>query len=366
LAIIRSYILAFCFIGPTLFALVDSTSSLTEVFLLTTVFLTLFSMLHKLNQKKGLLGISIVLFFFIAIFLSSAVSGYAIEDYYIFTPIIPSILYGFFFKIDELEKISHSLIKGGPLIILFLLPLSLSVTDETYYSMGEYGYYSLGVLGSFAGVLSLLRFSNSIKPQKVAFFMYLVFFVVTLISAHRTSILNLILCSSYIMINRFGLFRLSLAILLMVSFSSIVVISQLVNVDLVFSRVSGIDATDFDDYSSGRGGIWADAFSNFTSSNLLNLNPVQAYFEAGGMHSIMLDLILGFGILGFLIGMWFYRGVFSIQRRCNALGVLILFGAFNITLTGWYIIATEFWLIFGILICSNLSRIKQLRNVINA
>ena len=28
------------------------------------------------------------------------------------------------------------------------------------------------------------------------------------------------------------------------------------------------DATDFDDYSSGRGGIWADAFSNFTSSKI--------------------------------------------------------------------------------------------------
>ena len=77
-------------------------------------------------------------------------------------------------------------------------------------------------------------------------------------------------------------------------------------------------------------------------------------------------MLIGLGILVFLIGMWFYRGVFAIQRRCNALGVLILFGAFNLTLTGWYIIAVEFWLIFGILICSNLSRIKQLRNVINA
>ena len=133
------------------------------------------------------------------------------------------------------------------------------------------------------------------------------------------------------------------------------------NLIKLFLKKTKLKIISIDDYSSGRASIWSAVINNWSEIGLFPVDPIAAYENFGGMHSISLDLILGFGIFGFLISVWFYGGILLFRRKFNTLGILLIYGASNLTLTGWYLIEPVFWLTCGILIYETKEKITRSR-----
>ena len=358
---IRAFVLAYSIVGPTILALFDKDSLLTEYLLALTVLLAIISSIQKFSRERRLLGLFLAALFFTAIFFKATLNSYFAVPHIDFLVIIPGVIFGFLYNTSELGHISDDLVNFAPKWMLLLLVLTITASDEALYSIGEYGYYSIGLLGSFGGVLSLLKITKSAAPERLTFLIYILFFILTMISGHRTSILSLFFCSSILISARYGLLRLFLSFILLSAVSWYIFLYQLLNVDYLVSKLIGIGSADFDDYSSGRASIWSAVINNWSEIGLFPVDPIAAYENFGGMHSISLDLILGFGIFGFLISVWFYGGILLFRRKFNTLGILLIYGASNLTLTGWYLIEPVFWLTCGILIYETKEKITRSR-----
>lgn len=316
------------------------------------------------DKNKILLCISLLLILIYGVILSVFNGGiqlYSINDI-IF--ILISILF-FLFSIDLYDKninLNHYFILTISLILMSgSISINNGLTLDLVMEEGKYRDYSQGLSFVFS-IFLISMYNHYLNEKKIIYlFSILICFLLVIYGAARGEFLALTLTIIIMSIKRNFIKTIILICVLIFVISVIIIKFELENELLLINRLSQINQNNL----GLRDILWLDGYNliiNDVSPIGNGLSYFQKYYNYESSkypHNLFIEIIITYGIFGFILSFLMLVGCVNIYKNQNTLNLIVLFAFLVLLKSGSIFNFFSFWVI-SMLLYNSFNLIKNI------